>query len=77
MKQKRVERIIGYVSSMTNYYDIDPQRIIQDLENPETKSEEAIKNVYASIEGQAFCTSCNNMKLRDEKNDEYYCPRCC
>lgn len=77
MEQKRAEKIIDYVSSMTDYYDVNPQRIISDLKEPETEKEEAIRKVYSSIEGKAFCDSCNNMKLRDEQNDEYYCPKCC
>jgi Zn finger protein HypA/HybF involved in hydrogenase expression len=76
MREERAEKIIEYVSSMVELYDVNPQRILSELRERDSEVDEALKKVYSSVEGQAFCSECNNMKLRDERQEEFYCPRC-
>lgn len=76
MKEKQAEKIIKYVSEVVPLYEVEPERIISELQDPKDEVEEAIQKVYSATEGQAFCTQCSNMKLKDEKAEEYYCPVC-
>jgi len=76
MNEKDAQKLIDYVSSMADYYDNNPTRVLSELDERDTKVDNALERVYSSLEGQAFCTNCSNLKLRDERQDEYYCPKC-
>jgi len=76
MNEKEAGKLIDYVSSMCELYENDAEKILSELEDRDTKVDDALERVYSSLEGQAFCNECSNMKLRDERQNEYYCPRC-
>ena len=76
-KQGETEKLIEYVAEMHDRreeYDYDSLDVISDLQEKDTQLSEAMESIYSGLSGSSICSICNNRKMYDEENSEYYCP---
>lgn len=76
MEQRQVEKLIDYISTMTDKYDNNPMRVLSDVKERDTKVDNTIEEIYGRLGGRVVCTECENMKMKNEREDRFYCPRC-
>lgn len=75
MRQSDVEKLLKYVSHMVDIDDVNnPLQVSREISKGDTEVDEAMEKIYTSQKGKAFCPVCDNLKLKDELRDEYYCP---
>jgi formate dehydrogenase assembly factor FdhD len=74
----RTEKIVKYVSSMSyrsvEYGLNNPEVILDDLSNKDSKISDQMEEIYRSLKGRAVCSVCEQNKLFDTSKEEYYCP---
>ena len=75
--QSQTESLIKYVAEMHDRieeYEYDSLEVISDLQSKDTTTSEKMEEIYDGLSGSRICTICNNRKMYDEKNGEFYCP---
>lgn len=77
MNEKNTEKLIKYVAEMHDRreeYRYDSLEVISDLQERETITSNHMEKIYDGICGNRICSICNNRKMFDNKNKEFYCP---
>jgi hypothetical protein len=77
MKKNQTESLIKYVAEMHDRreeYKYNSLNVISDLQESDTDVSEEMEEIYQGISGSRICSICNNSKLYDDKNEEFYCP---
>ena len=75
--QSQTESLIKYVADMHDRreeYEFDSLEAMDDLQSKETTTSKKMEEIYDGLSGSRICTICNNTKMYDEKNAEFYCP---
>jgi len=75
--QNQTESLIKYVAQMRDRfgeYEYDSLEVISDLQSKDTTTSEKMEEIYDGLSGSRICSICNNRKMYDEKNSEFYCP---
>ena len=75
--QSQTESLIKYVADMhdrRDEYRYDSLDVLSDLQEKNTDTSNKMEEIYDGLSGSRICTICNNSKMYDEKNGEFYCP---
>lgn len=75
--QNKTESLIKYVASMHDRrqeYGYDSLEVFADLQERDSTTSSKMEEIYDGLSGKRICTVCNNNKMYDEKNKEFYCP---